>query len=141
GTLDPGHTRRSIYFFVKRSKLVPTMVLFDAPDALGGMDRRPQTTVAPQALWLLNNEQVRKCADDFAKRVRPGEDAAADVVRAAARRARARRPDAEELADSVAFLEEQAKSYREAGRADAGRLAAADFCQALLGLNEFLYVD
>src|SRR5262249_44725898 len=50
GTLDPTHKRRSIYFTVKRSKLVPTMVLFDAPDALGGLDVRPTTTIAPQAL-------------------------------------------------------------------------------------------
>src|SRR5439155_7255972 len=59
GSLDPTHKRRSIYFFVKRSKLVPSMVLFDAPDALGGMDRRPVTTVAPQALLMMNSEIVR----------------------------------------------------------------------------------
>jgi hypothetical protein len=142
GTLDQGHTRRSIYFFVKRSKLIPTMVLFDAPDALGGMDRRPQTTVAPQALWVLNNEQVRKCADDLAKRVRPGNGvSAADVARAAYRLALARPPDDEELADAVAFLGEQTRSYQAAGRANAALLATADFCQALLGANEFFYVD
>ena len=39
GTLDENQRRRSIYFTVKRSKLVPMMVLFDAPDALQG-DRR-----------------------------------------------------------------------------------------------------
>jgi hypothetical protein len=66
GTLDPKHKRRSIYFFVKRSKLVPSMVLFDAPDALGGMDRRSNTTVAPQALMILNNEVVRGCAEALA---------------------------------------------------------------------------
>jgi hypothetical protein len=118
------------------------MILFDAPDALGGMDRRPQTTVAPQALWLLNNEQVRRCADDFAKRVRPKDGAApADVVRTAYQVALARPPSAEELADAVGFLEEQAKSYQDAGRANAAQLATADFCQVLLGLNEFIYVD
>ena len=43
--------------------------------------------------------------------------------------------------DAVAFLAEQTKSYQEAGRGDAAQLAAGDFCQVLLGLNEFIYVD
>ncbi len=142
GTLDVSHTRRSIYFFVKRSKLIPSMVLFDAPDALGGMERRPQTTVAPQALWLLNDEQVRRCADALAQRVRPKEGVpAAEVVRTAYGLSLARPPSAEELAVGVAFLDEQTKSYQEAGRANAAQLATGDFCQALLGLNEFMYVD
>ena len=34
GTLDPNQRRRSIYFFVKRSRLVPMMTVFDAPDSL-----------------------------------------------------------------------------------------------------------
>src|SRR5262249_45891800 len=71
GTLDQKHRRRSIYFFVKRSKLVPTMVLFDAPDALGSTDRRPTTTVAPQALGILNAQTVRGYPGAFARRVSP----------------------------------------------------------------------
>src|SRR5206468_1186641 len=59
GTLDPDHKRRSVYFFVKRSKLVPMMVLFDAPDSLQDIAARPTTTVAPQALLMLNNAAVR----------------------------------------------------------------------------------
>ena len=47
GTLDENSHRRSIYFTVKRSKLVPTMVLFDAPDALQGIGQRTSTTIAP----------------------------------------------------------------------------------------------
>jgi len=48
GTLDLGHKRRSIYFFVKRSQLIPTMILFDAPDTLLGIEQRVSTTIAPQ---------------------------------------------------------------------------------------------
>ena len=50
GTLDSASRRRSIYFTVKRSKLMPMMMIFDAPDALrGGVGQRPTTTIAPQA--------------------------------------------------------------------------------------------
>src|SRR5262249_16219258 len=68
-TLDPDLKRRSIYFFAKRSKLVPSMILFDGPDALQGIDRRPSTTVAPQALLVMNGPQVRGCAEGLAKRI------------------------------------------------------------------------
>src|SRR5205085_4976401 len=55
GTLDEGSRRRSVYFTVKRSKLIPMLVIFDAPEALSGIGERPTTTIAPQALYLMNN--------------------------------------------------------------------------------------
>jgi hypothetical protein len=142
GTLDPNHQRRSIYFFVKRSKLIPTMVLFDAPDALQGMDRRPSTTVAPQALLLLNSAQVRRYADAFARRLDSKTDAAlSDLVRTGYRLALARPPSEPELRDSTEFLQEQIASYQTDRRENARHLAVADFCQVLLSVNEFVYVD
>ena len=33
GTLDEASKRRSVYFTMKRSKLIPSLVVFDAPDA------------------------------------------------------------------------------------------------------------
>jgi len=44
GTLDENMSRRSIYFFIKRSKLIPMMMVFDAPEPLvsqGDGRRRP----------------------------------------------------------------------------------------------------
>ena len=52
-----------------------------------------------------------------------------------------RAPTADELADAVAFLREQRASYQGEKKADAAALALADFCQVLLGLNEFMYID
>ena len=61
GELDPGHRRRSIYFTIKRSQLVPSMILFDAPDSLQGLGQRGSTIVAPQALAMLNGPQSQAC--------------------------------------------------------------------------------
>src|SRR5262249_51084247 len=55
GTLDEASRRRSIYFTVKRSKLIPMLQVFDAPEALVSLGERPATTIAPQALLLMNN--------------------------------------------------------------------------------------
>jgi len=139
GTLDDKTKRRSIYFTVKRSKLMPMMVIFDAPEALGGMAERPTTTIAPQALHLLNNPQVRQAARSFAKRIAPEATTTLDAaVRQAYLIALARQPSREELADGIAFVEQQMRTYPENQRRDA---ALADFCQVLLCLNEFIYVD
>jgi mono/diheme cytochrome c family protein len=142
GTLDLGHRRRSIYFFVKRSQLIPTMVLFDAPDTLQGLEQRVTTTIAPQALLLINSAIVRGYADHFAQRISPAADTGLpDVVRAGYARALGRAPTAEELADSVEFLKAQMDAYQSDGKPDARKLAITDLCQVLMGLNEFVYVD
>jgi hypothetical protein len=140
GTLDPNHKRRSIYFFVKRSQLVPMMVLFDAPDGVVGIEQRTTTTVAPQALLLMNNSVVRDSAAALAGRLTRLSDPSA-AIRSAYALALSRPPKPRELADSLAFLGEQRSSYQAEKRADAEERALADLCQVLLGLNEFLYID
>jgi hypothetical protein len=139
GTLDEKSKRRSIYFTVKRSKLVPMMVIFDAPEALSGMAERPTTTIAPQALHMLNNPQVRQTARSFARRIAPDSTTPLeDAVRAGYRIALARDPSRDDLADGVAFIRAQMATYPENQRREA---ALADFCQILMCLNEFIYVD
>jgi hypothetical protein len=142
GTLDSASRRRSVYFTVKRSQLIPMMLVFDAPEPLSPMADRPTTTIAPQALLLMNNPQVRRCAEALAKRCAPdGATPAESAVRSAYRLALAREATAGEAAESVAFVEEQAKSHAAASRPDARAAALADFCQGLMCLNEFVYVD
>ena len=141
GTLDPAHTRRSLYFMVKRSKLIPMMMLFDAPDTTQSLDRRATTTIAPQALLMMNNEQVRKWAEAFASRLQEAGEAAPDaLIERAYQTALGRDPDATELTAASTFLAEQTTSYERAGQANSTALALTDFCQVLMGLNEFVYV-
>src|SRR5262249_57286613 len=71
GTLDENSTRRSVYLTVKRSRLVPLMQMFDAPEAIQSVGVRPTTTVATQALAMMNSPFVRQRADKFAQRIRP----------------------------------------------------------------------
>ena len=142
GTLDPTTHRRSIYFFVKRSKLVPMMQVFDAPDSLSGIGDRQTTTIAPQALLLMNNPQVRLYAKAFAHSLDPNAAIEAEAaVTAAYRSALARVPTSDELAASVSFINRQRDSYLQSKQPDAAHLALADFCQTLFCLNEFIYVD
>ena len=139
GTLDEGMKRRSIYFFIKRSKLIPMMVQFDAPEPQQGVGLRVNTTVAPQALYMMNNPHVRASAMDFAKKLKPLADKSPeDAVKAAYETALGRTPSRIETADATAFIRQACDTYKEG---DALELALADFCQVLFGLNEFVYVE
>jgi mono/diheme cytochrome c family protein len=141
-TLDPDSRRRSIYLTVKRSMLIPMLTVFDGPDALGGIGSRATTTVAPQSLYLLNNEQVRQCAQAMAGRIAPTQKASLESAIATGYQvAFGRAPTDGEAADSLSFLKQQIASYQQTGKPDARQLALADFCQALMCLNEFVYVD
>ncbi len=142
GSLDQASRRRSIYFTMKRSELIPVMQAFDAPEPLASQGTRQTTTVAPQALWLMNSPHVRSWAAAFAKRIAPAPDAPVDAaVTRAYSLALNRNPAKTELADAVDFIEQQTKRYQDDQKPAPRELALTDFAQVVLGLNEFIYVE
>jgi hypothetical protein len=142
GSLDESHKRRSIYFTVKRSQLIPGMMLYDAPDALTPLGQRAATIVAPQALAMLNGPHVHACAAAFAERLSAAASAdAAETVKRGFELALSRPPDDVELADAVDFLRAATERYQAGGHQQPASQALSDFCQVLFGLNEFIYVD
>ncbi len=124
---DPATFRRSIYVFSKRSIRYPLFEAYDQPNLINTCDRRNRSTIAPQALMLMNDNFVITQANLFAARLRKdaGSDKAAQINRAFLL-ALGRTPTASEKASSLAFLN---------GAAD--RLP--EFCQAMFNLNEFAY--
>jgi hypothetical protein len=142
GTLDESMRRRSIYFFIKRSQFIPILQLFDAPDPSVSVGSRVATTIAPQALLFMNNPNVRDYARALAERLQPARaKSMAEAVEEGYQLALGRKPDAQELERSAAFLTRQSASYRADHKAEPDQLALDDFCQALFGLNEFIYVE
>ncbi len=131
GSLEEGMRRRSVYFTVKRSKPVVSMLVFDWPEHLVSIGARPVTTVAPQSLYLMNSPQVRQCAEGLAKRSGVDLDA---VYRLTLHRDMTE----QERKAADAFLISQASHY--GANPDAARRALVDYCHALLGSNEFLYL-
>ena len=140
GSLNQQDRRRSVYLKVKRGTLIPVLQLFDAPDALQSIGERTITTVPPQALAMMNSPFIRKLADQFAKRVRPSADKSlVHVVNDAYAVGLCRPPSDDERQLMLAFIESQSKSY--GNDAKATNMAVADYCQLMLCLNEFLFVD
>ncbi len=138
GSQNERSNRRSVYFFVKRSELIPSMMLFDWPEHHVGIGRRPSTTVAPQALLFLNSPSARRFAEGFSRRL--GELPAETAIDRAYRIAYARPPRPTELQAGADFLQRQRRLYEASGETAARRLALIDYCQSLMSLNEFLYI-
>lgn len=122
--------RRSLYVFVRRNLRYPFFEAFDRPDTNASCPNRSVTTIAPQALSLMNSKLALDAAQSFAARVArvAGRDPEARI-RVAYRLALGREPRTRELELGRSFLREGS---------DTG---LPSFCLALLNVNEFVYVD
>jgi hypothetical protein len=124
---DPSTWRRSIYVFSKRSIRYPLFEAYDQPNLINTCDRRNRSTIAPQALLLMNNNFVITQAKLFAERVRKeaGANRPAQVDKAFLL-ALGRLPSQSEKTSSLEFI-------------NGGPDRLAEFCQAMFNLNEFAY--
>ena len=137
GTLDGNSPRRSVYLTVKRSQMIPFLQMFDVPEALQSIGERSVTTVPTQSLAFMNSPIVRGAAQKLAVRVRAKTNE--ESIEQAYLIALARRPSDGERQRMTSFIARQAESY--GNTPQARDQAVIDFCQVLLCLNEFIYVD
>ena len=104
--------RRSIYMMTKRSRLLPLMTTFNFTDTTLPCGQRDVTTVATQALALLNNHFVHQQSSAFADRLRKEyPDDVVAQIRAAWNHATGRNPTADELAASREHVSDQVEHY------------------------------
>ena len=132
-------SRRSIYMMTKRSRLLPLMTTFDFSDTTASCGQRDVTTVAPQALALLNNQFTHAQSEALAKRLAGHAASATEQVKLAWQLAFGRNPSDGELGQAENHLHEQRQHFD--GRNNPGHLALASLCHVLLNCNEFIYVD
>lgn len=154
---EADHRRRSIYLFVRRNLRYPLFEAFDRPDTNASCPRRNRSTIAPQALILLNSEFSLAAARTFAGHVLAHSAKTPEQqVQFAYSRALGRLPSPTEQVVALRFLEGQAAKLKESNRPAAelalpsnmpagadpyATAALTDFCLALFNLNEFVYVD
>jgi len=139
---EPATRRRSVYMFHKRLIPYPLFQAFDRPNLMNSCAQRQNTTVAPQAMAILNDKFVRAVARDFAKRLMEtngGDDKA--VVRDSFEFSFSRPPSETELDAAVGFIQAQVEARKNRNETASRREAIADYCHSLFGLNEFIYVD
>lgn len=121
GSPDPRMKRRSIYFESKRTELNRFLQTFNAPGALTSIGKRTTTTVAPQALLLMNSPLVRASSESLAAQIESLDDPIGELYL----RALSRSPSNSERQSAREFLASD---------------PLVDLCQAILISNEFVYV-
>ncbi len=141
GQLDPtlggpslrelNNRRRTLYLTIVRSDRSSFGPLFDAADSTALVDNRTVSTVAPQALFLINNPYVLDQAQALARRVLKLADGDQERIRRAYLLLFSREPNDEERKVGEAFLQSR-HSDEDAWMA---------YCQILVCANEFVYID
>lgn len=135
--------RRSVYLVVKRALKVPLLECLDFANSTSAQGQRAVTTVAPQALMLLNDPFARSRARAFSMRLAreagSGDDAR---IRLAFRLAVQRAPTESEVGAARRLLAAQ-QAEGVPGDAPNGAQNAAweSLCRAILNLNEVIHVD
>lgn len=125
---------RSVYLFVKRSLKNPLLEAFDFANSHSPVGQRPITTVAPQALVLLNNEFVRQQAERIFSRIADQSNNPETRILLIWRLVWQRQPTDRELQSALEFLMVENDS-----RAEAQRWIA--LVRVVLNSNETIYID
>jgi hypothetical protein len=121
------HDRRSVYLQVKRSFRLPMFEAFDQPDAVASCSRRDSSTVAPQALTLMNSEFMTNQAQRLAERLRKENgNETRRWIQEGTRIVFGRVPSETEIERTEAFL---------------AKNDLAALCLLWFNTNEYLYVD
>lgn len=134
GFLEAATPRRSLYLMSVRTgtKAAEFCPLFDGPDGGGVIERRNQSIVAPQALFLLNDPLVGDLAAAMAGRVRH-DDPEGNVEGRIGR------------LYEIALSRPPTPAEIDIGRQLVGDSTSADawsrYCLVILCTNEFVYVD
>jgi hypothetical protein len=136
--------RRSVYLFARRVYPLKFLEIFDAPIMPVNCTQRMNSATVLQSLALLNSGFLFSQSEKLAARI--SESAGPEVeqrVKLGFQIVFARQPTENELAKSIAFLNEQERGYASVENpAEKARLMAlADFCHMLMSSNEFLYVE
>jgi hypothetical protein len=138
GPLD-GNGRRSIYLQVRRNFLPPLFLAFDYPLPISTIGRRGASTVASQALIMMNNEFVAKQAEQWGLRVVAEEKDSRRRIEKMFVTAFARPAEEAEIDDILTFLGDQETRYGAGQNLDDPR-AWADLAHVLFNSTEFIFI-
>ncbi|RLT11053.1 MAG: DUF1553 domain-containing protein [Planctomycetota bacterium] len=132
---DANNVRRTIYAKISRHDLDNLLRLFDFPDANISSEKRSETTVPQQQLFVLNSPFMVEQAKAFAARVQkesPANDEAR--INLAFMLAYSRPPGDDETQLGLAYLESKDEEPSQLTRWER-------YAQVLLSGNEFMYLD
>ena len=142
-TTDYNSPRRSLYLPVIRNNVFEMFQLLDFPDPAVPTGDRATTTVAPQALMMMNSDFVMQAADALAGRVLTTDSADSERVKEIYVTCLGREPSNEEISQDLQLIKDTLKTFSSDARSDKDRLIAAwsVACQVVLASSEFVYLQ
>ena len=135
--------RRTVYLMVQRSKRHPYLDIFDGADANLSTPQRDGSVTPLQALYLLNADFPRQCADTLTQTLDSQVPNVRDRIIATVERIYQRKPSIAEIAKIQAFLAQSSQSFAGHGTKpnEADEKAFRLFVEALYSSNEFMILD
>ncbi|MCH7685602.1 MAG: PSD1 domain-containing protein [Planctomycetes bacterium] len=133
--------RRSVYLPVLRSGLFDVFQAFDFPDPAVVSGRRASTTVAPQALFMMNGRLMTDAAGRMAEQLLADHSDHSKRIEAAYQLAYNRSPSNEEIADWRQFIRDYEQALSRTDAKARQRQIWQAVCRVLLSSNEFVYVE
>ncbi len=131
---SPEQWRRSVYIYVKRQLLMPSMELFDAPTTTDSCPLRLQSTVPTQALVMMNDDFVEDQARSLSERATREMGYAVDkIVERLFSIVMSHFPGEARLQQALDFVKQR---ERQSDRTT----ALADLAHVLLNSSEFVYI-
>ncbi len=132
----PEHWRRSIYLQSPRFVQHPVLDVFNPANTFESQATRPASTTPADALFMLNAEFVRNQAAIFAERVlkEPTENQS-ELIRKIYWTALSRTPSQTEVQLGMNFLSDFKFSSPQESKNE-----LVQYCHAILGLSEFIYI-
>jgi hypothetical protein len=141
--IGSGETKRSVYLPIVRGVVPEILKVFDFPEPSMIYGSRDVTTVATQALYMMNSDFVTTQSAAFAQRLLSEDDLTdAERIDRAWLTALARLPSETERNDALAFLGETSESF-ETSEPEKSRQQKAwtSLAQSLFASAEFRYVE
>ncbi len=139
-----GSHRRSIYLPVVRSALFQLFTAFDFADPSTLAGQRDQTTVAPQALFMMNSEFVLEQSRLIAQRLLQRADLDQPArLRQLYQLAYSRDPSEGEVSRAAGYIDRVRGAMGQAGivESDLDLRSWTSLSRAVLSANEFIYVE
>jgi hypothetical protein len=126
-----GVPRRAVYGFINRLEFPSLLATFDVPNPAATSAERTSTTVAPQALYLMNGPFARDAAKNLVNSSElAGMSTITEKVNLLFRKALGRLPTEKETSVALAYLSSGSQAER-----------LLDLAHGLLMTNEFLFID
>ncbi len=129
---DAKNHQRTIYGKIARRELNQMLRMFDFPEPTAHSPSRVPTTTPLQQLFVLNSDFVKQQADGLKQRL-SGNHSPKEQIAFCYQELFARKPTSQEIAVGLSFLDSIDNNIEEK--------RWQRYLHALLGLNEFLYVD